>query len=107
MIGNPGPFRIIRSEETGNVDAPSSPPRRRYYCKNYNSCLNLAAALNWDNFTCRGCCGDVDQNLLWRAYQAARKDDVAGSLCDLPEIGVVTAQDSEPTEGLRLIKKVG
>ena len=90
MIGKPGPFRIIRSDDSGNVEAPLPPPRRRFYCNNYQKCLDLAAALNWDNFTCRGCSGAIDQNLLWRAYAATKRDGVAGALCDIPEVDVHT-----------------
>lgn len=87
MIGKPGPFQIIEGEGVGLVDAPVAAPRRRYSCNNYATCLDLAAALNWDNFTCRGCNGEVNQNLLWRGHQAKRRDDVAESLCTLPELG--------------------
>jgi len=68
--------------------APVEAPRRRFDCSNYCTCLDLAAALNWDNFTCRGCSGDIDEALLWRARQALRKDDIARKVCDLPAIEV-------------------
>jgi hypothetical protein len=86
MIGKPGPFQIIEGEGSGVVDAPIAAPRRRYSCDNYSCCLDLAAALNWDNFTCRGCSGEVDQTILWRAHQARKKDTVVSTLCVLPEI---------------------
>lgn len=86
MLGKPGPFQIIESEGCGNVDAPIAAPRRRYECHNYPTCLDLAAALNWDSFTCRGCSHEIDQALLWRAKQAEKKDGVARSLCDIPEL---------------------
>lgn len=86
MIGKPGPFQIIESEGVGNVDFPIAAPRRRYACKNYSTCLDLAAALNWDNFTCRGCSCEIDQSILWRAHQAKKKDNVVSTLCALPEI---------------------
>lgn len=86
MIGKPGPFPIVENEGSGNVERPMLAPRRRYSCPHYEVCLNLAAALNWDNFTCRGCCGSVDEVLLWRAHQARRRDKVAGKLCRIPEI---------------------
>jgi len=74
--------------------APVEAPRRRFDCSNYCTCLDLAAALNWDNFTCRGCSGDIDEALLWRARQALRKDDIARQVCDLPAIEV---SDKAPT----------
>ncbi len=86
MIGKPGPFQVIESEGSGNVDSPVLPPRRRYSCPNYSRCLDLAAALNWDNFTCRGCSGLIDESLHWRAHQAQRKDNLVRALCDLPDI---------------------
>lgn len=86
MLGKPGPFQIIESEGCGNVDAPISAPRRRYECHHYPTCLDLAAALNWDSFTCRGCSEEIDQSLLWRAKQAEKRDSVARSLCDIPGI---------------------
>jgi hypothetical protein len=93
MIGKPGPFQII--EDQGTTDQPISPPRRRYFCPHYETCLNLAAALNWDSFTCRGCCGEIEQTLLWRARQAQKKDKIAHELCELPEITQVEAQEDE------------
>jgi len=86
MLGKPGPFQIIESEGCGDVDAPIAAPRRRYECLHYTTCLNLAAALNWDSFTCRGCNSEIDEVLLWRARQAQKKDSVARSLCACPPI---------------------
>lgn len=86
MIGKPGPFQIIKNQEYGTVDGPISAPRRRYSCPNYETCLDLAAALNWDNFTCRGCSGEIDQSLYWRAHQMMKKDRVVRTLCEIPEI---------------------
>ncbi len=89
IIGKPGPFQIIEALGSGEVDSPIEPPRRRYDCHNYEVCLDIATALNWDSYTCRGCSTEINQALLWRAHQAARKDTVAGSLCErLPHIGV-------------------
>lgn len=83
MIGKPGPFQVIESEGNGCVDAPIDPPRRRYSCDSYSICLDLAAALNWDSFTCRGCNGSVDECLIWRALQAKKKDQVAERICSV------------------------
>jgi hypothetical protein len=107
-IGKPGPFEVklhnlvaaprrVSIVELGNSapemgldDEPpgpmAEPPRRRYECAHYDTCLDLAAALNWHSFTCRGCSGSVDETLMWRARQKARKDSVARALCDLPPI---------------------
>lgn len=91
IVGKPGPFEIIEGLGAAQSDLPGEAPRRRYDCNNYDVCLELAAALNWDSFTCRGCNEEVSQPLLWRAHQARRKDSVAGSLCDrLPEIHILS-----------------
>ncbi len=91
MIGTPGPFPVIESDGLGDVEKPISAPRRRYSCAKYDTCLNLACALNWDNFTCRGCSGEVNQSLLWQAHQARRKDKVARRLCNnIPTLSVLS-----------------
>jgi len=102
FIGSPGPFQIIDND--GKSEAPVSAPRRRYSCAHYDACLNLAAALNWDNFTCRGCCGSVDQSMLWRAHQAKRRDEIAGRLCDIPELSCV--EDGPTVTNLSSHRKV-
>jgi|GEM_PF-1724922 len=116
-IGKPGPFEVkvhnlvakprdIAAHTSGNSapviradDEPpepmAEPPRRRYECTHYETCLDLAATLNWNSFTCRGCSGTVDQSLLWRARTRARKDTVAQVLCDLPPI---VAHETPPEE---------
>ena len=77
----------------GNVavdDAPEAePPERRYECKNYEQCLDLAAALNWESFTCKKCDGEINEALYWQARQAQRKDAVVKALCDLPPINTL------------------
>lgn len=104
MFGKPGPFQVIESEGSGVVDSPITPPRRRYSCPNYSNCLNVACALNWDSFTCRGCVGEVDSTLVWRAHQAKRKDKVAASLCDIPNISTHEREPStEPVVALKLV----
>ena len=77
-FGKPGPFQIIEPE---TLDLPSDAPRRRYTCSNYETCLNMAAALNWDNFTCRGCSGELNESLLWRAQAESRKDKIVKEIC--------------------------
>ena len=98
MLGKPGPFQVIEEVGCGAVDHPVDPPRRRFACSHYDLCLNLAAALNWDNFTCRGCCGDVDSTLLWRARQAIKKDRMARKLCDIPEIITLCREEKHAAE---------
>lgn len=111
-----GPFQIIDTRASLPGDAPVTPPRRRYECSNYETCLNLAAALNWDNFTCRGCSGEVDESLLWRARQAFKRDAIVKALCDVPEIPMHLKDghsttghpvDPEPDLPVRVVGKVG
>lgn len=67
-------------EEVCSPD-PLTPLVRSYDCKHYDCCLELAAALNWENFTCSGCGGDINQHLVWKANLAKREDEVANRLC--------------------------
>lgn len=99
-LGKPGPFQIIEGDDPSPshsaIESPIEAPRRRYDCVNYETCLALAAALNWDNFTCRGCSGEIDQQLLWRARQALKRDSVASEICDkLPEVGTLKKVDQD------------
>ncbi|WKZ56247.1 MAG: hypothetical protein QY326_05775 [Bdellovibrionota bacterium] len=86
MLGKPGPFQVIKSEEAGVPGSPTQPPRRRYECPNYQTCLSIAAAVNWDSFTCRGCNGQVEESLFWQAHNAQRHDKVAEQICEIPPI---------------------
>ena len=89
----PGPFKIIEHDGNGNLQAPIAPPIRRYDCPHYSVCLNLSAALDWDSFTCRGCIGQVDQALYWRARQAQKQDNVADRICEIPAARIYEAPD--------------
>lgn len=85
-----GPFQLHPESETRlsndqHEEACSPDPLiplvRSFECKHYDCCLELAAALNWENFTCSGCGGDINQHLVWKANLAKREDDVANRLC--------------------------
>ncbi len=65
---------------------PSEPVVRQFDCSEYDTCLSLTAALNWESFSCAGCCGELNQQLLWRAHQNCRRDKSLASLCQLPEL---------------------
>ncbi len=96
QLGSPGPFEVrfddaedaCTPEESG-VAAIETTPRRRYDCCSYEQCLELAAALNWESFTCRGCSGEFNKALLWRAGQVIRRDQVAKALCTAPSISTL------------------
>ena len=86
-IGRPGPFQVINTPAiTAPQDNPNEPPRRRYECCNYETCLALAAALNWDSFTCRGCTGEVNETLYWRAAHEIKRDRAVKKICELPPL---------------------
>jgi hypothetical protein len=112
LIGTPGPFEVrceTRADEGlfpkvqtfAVTDLPASTdevPRRRYDCEMYETCLGLAASLNWESFTCRGCSGQPSENLLWRARVSARKDSVAARLLRAPPV-VALNSPTIPIEG--------
>jgi hypothetical protein len=85
-----GPFQLYPESETrpsndqyekASHPVPLTHLARSYDCKHYDCCLELAAALNWENFTCSGCGGDINQHLVWKANLAKREDEVAKRLC--------------------------
>ena len=110
LIGTPGPFEIRCEEHTVDAHSPCttrgefSPtfreiPPRRYECDCYETCLGLAASLNWEGFTCRGCCGQPNEKLMWRARVSARKDSVAARLLNAPPVVTLNSAQLDPREG--------
>lgn len=92
MIGKPGPFQIIENDLS---DAPTQAPRRRYGCSHYCTCLSIAAALNWDSFTCRGCSCEVNDAYRWRARQIVKKDKILQTLCsEIPPLTFISQEES-------------
>ena len=61
-------------------------PERNYNCNNYDTCLSLAAALDWRSFSCSNCNGCVNKQVLWRAHHAVRNNSTMRKLCDLPDL---------------------
>ena len=93
-----GPFEVREETEDcpeGNTALNTGTPRtilpffRSYDCKRYESCLELAAALNWESFTCSGCIGETNQHLVWKANLAKRQDRIAACLCKKNKISLV------------------
>ncbi len=76
--------RSLKSPEAKEEEQTLNPPERSYDCPNYETCLGLAAALDWKSFTCQGCCGTVNQQLLWRAHHRIRNNPSLSKLCNLP-----------------------
>jgi hypothetical protein len=109
QIETPGPFEVrfdaaqcfsATSSQEGipeafNTSAACDEPKRVHDCANYDRCLELAAALNWESFTCEGCCGEVNDTLTWRAGQVARKDSVAKAICGAPKISTFVGLGSK------------
>lgn len=87
-LGKPGPFQVIDIDDIKDSANPVAAPKRRYSCSNYNNCLNIAGALDWDNFTCRGCNGEVEPTVLWRARQAVRSEHSMKKLFSFPDIEI-------------------
>ena len=102
MKATNGPFQIVESEDFEGED--SALLYRNYDCKNYERCLGLAAGLDWDDFSCQSCTGEINQSLYWQVRQVQRKDSLVTQICDLPEVSCIDGGDdgAEPG-GLRLV----
>jgi hypothetical protein len=87
QIGIQGPFEVPLSDAPSDIPEDELP--RELDCSNYERCLDLAAALNWESFTCKGCCGEINECLTWRARQISRKDSMVRALCGTPKIETV------------------
>lgn len=84
--GKKGPFQLIEDDEELQLHRRGEKPRRKFSCPHYHHCLALAAALNWDSFTCRNCCGEMNKALIWRAHHEKKRDKVVNVICDIPDI---------------------
>ena len=94
-----GPFEVpdASAADTGERFSASDPERelvRELDCQNYTTCLNLAAALNWESFTCEGCQGEINQSFTWRAGQSAIRDKVVKFMCGETRINVFSGKKS-------------
>jgi predicted Fe-S protein YdhL (DUF1289 family) len=78
----PGPIRLSCGQVESHYAATA--PDRRFACDHYNSCLSLAAVLNWDSFSCQGCSGEIDEAVRWRAKSESRRDATLKRLCVIP-----------------------
>ena len=87
-LRSPSGLKILPNSSALTAEAAEeegiNPPERIYDCPNYETCLGLAAALDWKSFTCHGCCGEVNQQLLWRAHHRIRNNPSLTKLCNLP-----------------------
>ena len=81
-----GPFKVRKAPLAVNDDLPIED--RCYDCKNYDLCLNLAAALDWQGFCCTGCDKTVDQKLISQALNIKKHDQVVRELCTELEDGL-------------------
>lgn len=86
-----GPFQVINVSPENSFPI-SETPKRNFSCNNYEQCLGISAALNWDGFSCRGCNTQMpEEHLMWQARNAQKKDAVARKICDIPDISVIEA----------------
>jgi hypothetical protein len=87
-----GPFPLVYkdcsddSDRQNNFNQTDIEEIRNYDCSNYSNCFALVAALNWDGFTCSGCEGELNQQLLWRAQGECAKDETLQVICKLPSL---------------------
>ncbi len=77
-------MREVEEPQAEQAQSDFQEPERNYDCSNYSACLGLAAALDWTSFTCRGCNGCVNEQLLWKAHQRVRDNKTLQSVCNLP-----------------------
>jgi hypothetical protein len=99
VLESMGPFEVPCTplSESGDCVSTSNPERelvRELDCKNYTTCLNLAAALNWESFTCEGCQGEINQSLTWRASQGAIRDKIVKFFCGETRVNVFRGSKS-------------
>jgi hypothetical protein len=98
-----GPFEVVFRDTTPSSYSASNAavahevtvlpdheePVRKLDCSHYETCLELAAALNWESFTCAQCKGEINESLRWRAGQSTRKDAVAKAICGSTKVSVL------------------
>jgi hypothetical protein len=104
MSGTPGPFKVIAIDGSGEVEKPVKAPIRRYSCDHYSACLNITAALNWDNFSCCSCNGEINEALNWQAHIAQKRDGVADRICEIPPIELYEP-DTDETKVVNIVGK--
>jgi hypothetical protein len=76
-----GPFQIINIHSCSSTD-------RNLECRNYETCLGIAAAFNWESFSCKQCIGEIDPHISWRVRHIIKRDSLGKFLCKKqPHIG--------------------
>lgn len=58
-------------------------PIRKFDCSNYETCLGIAAVLNWESFTCARCQGKVNRSMLTQVESRVKKDDSLRALISI------------------------
>lgn len=94
-----GPIEF--KEDCGSLEQGGFFPLRNQHCKNYETCLNLAASLDWDGFDCSNCNKKINEQLVWRAQSAQRKDTLSKKIFPIPKIKCITNSKKQS------VKKVG
>ena len=92
MSNSCGPFRASENRP------PSVAENRSFDCSHYETCLGIAAALDWKSFSCAACKGKVNQQLLWRSHQRLKADSSLSRVCQLPTISLVELQQESSEE---------
>ena len=80
------PLALLPHNEEEAFEITSEPPLRNFDCQHYNACLSLAAILEWESFTCDGCNGCMNKQLLWRGHQRLKREKDLRAIYRLPEL---------------------
>ena len=67
-----GPFQIIIDVEDNWPFTKSGFSERIHSCIYYQTCLEIAATLDWDDFSCRNCTGSINQAILVQAEERVK-----------------------------------
>ena len=92
MIKKSGPIEF--KENIGSLESQATYPSRNQSCKNYETCLNLAASLDCEGFDCTNCNKKINEQLIWRAQSAQREDNLSKKIFPIPKIkSIVTKKE--------------
>ena len=89
---------VAGTEVEDDDDDCEDSPFRNFDCSNYNKCLSLAAALDWDSFTCEGCNLEINEQLIWRAHHRLRSDPYLARLFSIPVVSPDGYHEPEPEQ---------
>ena len=93
MVKKSGPIEF--KENLDSLESMGTYPSRDQKCKNYETCLNLAASLDWDGFDCTNCNKKINEQLIWRAQSVQRKDTLTKKIFPIPKIRCIVTKKKE------------